>query len=251
MFYFCFIGKINALFRGKFFKFLTETFNIVKKLLVYQNNTAFKTNPRYSEFSIEKIGLVAFKDDTTEIKYTGSIDRIDEWGEGKIVLDYKTGRVSGDFNEIYYGKKIQIYIYMKALLEDGTSIPAGVFYVPISAKYEKDSSKQDEETDEALTKGIFLGYYAKDQTEGVFDPEFVKKKSGGVSTQTMHNMIEYAHEVAQNALGEIMSGYIEKKPDDSGCKYCPFSDICSVYSQKKSRYTKGATVKLFKDESEK
>ena len=38
----------------------------------------------------------------------GKIDRVDECGEYKRIIDYKTGDISSDLASVYYGKKIQL-----------------------------------------------------------------------------------------------------------------------------------------------
>lgn len=87
-------------------------------------------------------GLLNFRfPDGTSMALTGRIDRVDtcESDDGMTyvkVIDYKTGNVVFDINQVYYGLQLQLVLYLneaveKLKKEQRNPVPAGIFYYQV------------------------------------------------------------------------------------------------------------------------
>ena len=77
-----------------------------------------------------------------QLELEGKVDRVDGWIDNDDlylrVADYKTGRTKFNLTDVWYGKGIQMLIYLFALEKEGGEhygkdkkiIPAGVLYSP-------------------------------------------------------------------------------------------------------------------------
>ncbi len=171
----------------------------------------------------------------------GKIDRIDLYDNNIVVIDYKTGNVKPKLTEVFFGEKIQLYIYLYALKSKGYR-PVAAFYQHIDAGF----TKEDENA--FAYKGQFIN---SPDVIDMFDPEFKEKqeseilplttdKKGNVkvigdaynkntmlSEDAFQNVIEYSKKLIEKADKLIKEGYIEAKPLDEHCKYCKAKNICS------------------------
>ena len=74
------------------------------------------------------------------LSLTGVADRVDGWlHDGKLylrVVDYKTGRKEFSLSDVWYGRNLQMLLYLFTLSDGGASrygseiVPAGVMYIP-------------------------------------------------------------------------------------------------------------------------
>ena len=196
-------------------------------------------------------------DEEDEFLLKGKIDRVDIYKKNVIIIDYKTGNVdkSSDFDKIYLGLKIQLYIYLAAFLESGYKA-RGVFYLPIALNYNKDDKYYDfrlnghfdasKEGIEMIDKEILneanatakaiesdivnFSIKAKDNQINI-----TKNKKFGLEQDDFGAISDYALKVTKKAIGEIKSGYIEKKPYESSCKYCDYLIICGGVDEENER----------------
>lgn len=210
-------------------------------------------------------------------KVSGKIDRIDTYLNNIVVIDYKTGKVKPELKEIFFGEKIQLYIYLYALKNLGYT-PIGAFYQHLNARYAK---KGD-------ARYAYLGQF--DITSGldIIDPEFktrglseilpIKKaekkkkpkkkevsaaENGGIGKEdierinadvpTTANMcmnkeefetlIEYSYKLLEKADAYIRAGFISPSPLKDKCEYCLTKNICNV----KDNQCRSMTAKTIKD----
>ncbi len=175
------------------------------------------------------------------IRLNGSIDRVDTFGKHARVIDYKTGSTNFSYSDLYYGKKIQLAIYMKVLIENGYR-PSGLFYLPLSSSWADNefSNRLDGPFD--ASEDIILAHdrRALDGGKSTVIPVSSKIKADG-SVSLYNNMYlrteeelsvvcDYAEKVASQAVAEIFSGSVAPSPAKSGqgvsCDYCDFRSAC-------------------------
>lgn len=170
-----------------------------------------------------------------EIPLRGKIDRIDILNDRFLVIDYKTYK-SADISlkDIYYGKKIQLYVYMEAAAKGLQKRPVGVFYLPVFDGYVKAGDnvfkyKGQILDDEEVAKEIDSLYVSDKKGSAV---PYVKTR-GGVLNPDVHLNPEdfetfgnYALRIMEKGASEIASGYVKPAPCDKACDFCTYREIC-------------------------
>lgn len=189
------------------------------------------------------------------VKLEGIIDRVDVCGNAARVIDYKTGKAEFDLADLYFGKKIQLPIYLHVLSLNGYT-PAGMFYFPFSSKFGMDDNYY-------RLDGPYSAEYAVDMDVKLNDAEYVsdvikaktlsaksmneyktgKKKAKNaaaeyglynynvcVDRQTLECMSEYALKVLTQGALEMLGGYCApsplKKKKECECDYCEMKEVC-------------------------
>ncbi len=203
-------------------------------------------------------------------KLTGRIDRVDVAevnGEHFIkIIDYKSGNVKFDINDVYFGLQLQLLAYMDALVKNGREVfgagtlsghmrPGGVFYFHIDDPMIQTEEALTTEKLEALLLSSFKmsGLTVKDETvvraidrevnghSGVL-PVYLTgngfgKASQAVSPQDFDHLRQFVgqkmQQVGQSLLGGDISIAPYKKADGStGCDFCGFKAICQIEAMK-------------------
>lgn len=177
------------------------------------------------------------------IRLMGEIDRIDLYKDFARVIDYKTGQTHFSYSDLYFGRKIQLMIYMRVLIENGYR-PAGFFYFPFSVSW------RDDEFSHRLT-GAFNAseeiLYALDNSlayggkSAVIEASVKADKTGALklnktgracAESRLAALSEYAEAVAGRAAEEIASGCIIPSPAESGgrraCAFCDYAAVCGA-----------------------
>ncbi len=184
---------------------------------------------------------------TENIYLKGKIDRIDIYNNYFRIIDYKSGNADASLSELYYGKKLQLFLYGLAIENAIGKKLSGTFYLPIKNVVEK------VDNDENIYK--LMGFYT-DNTElaDIYDinltsnlkSNFVNmslKKDGSFSKRSekvltdneMENMLNYSKNISIKALKEICSGTFNASPlkfdgTTNACTYCPYLVLCSKSS---------------------
>ena len=173
-----------------------------------------------------------------KITLRGIIDRVDTFGNYARVIDYKTGNVPKgkfDFSELYYGKKIQLMLYMKILKENGYS-PAGMFYFPFSVSWDDNEFSHRlsgvYNGDETITFALDNALENAGSKSAVINAR--RKKSGdgfiqnkyAFSTVGLEKLSEYAFAALKKAAAEIVSGETRRSPYAGFCRYCAYKAVC-------------------------
>ena len=184
---------------------------------------------------------------TDSISLKGKIDRIDIFENHFRIIDYKSGNPDANLQELYYGKKLQLFLYALAVTNATNKQLSGIFYLPIKNVVEKSSN------DENIYK--LLGFYTDDlNLAKAYDKnlttnrksEFVNmnltsdgnlsKRSNKVLTSAeMNNLLNYAKNISINALRQIEKGKFNPSPikfdsKHNSCTYCPYLALCSRFS---------------------
>ena len=170
------------------------------------------------------------------LNFVGYIDRVDRYKNYVRIIDYKTGEVDGILKDLYYGKKLQLLLYGKVACEKLKSECAGLYYFDCKSKFKKKDAKTK------LLNGITLRdneiVYATDYRldEEKFRSDLIgaEKKAKkddfdfkyGNFVTDFQKYFDYAVAVSEKAIGEMQEGYIEPKPLEDECQFCPYVSVC-------------------------
>ena len=190
---------------------------------------------------------------------SGFVDRVDtaEIGGKKYIriIDYKTGADVFELGNVANGIKIQMLLYLSAILKNGSQrysdglvlLPAGVLYVPSTPKSAAGAVSNDTEISNGINdqnknfrmKGLLINDVTvlsamEEGPAGKFIPASVKKSSPNdfsayssvVSVDEFENILKYIDICIKNTGVEIYSGNIDAMPTGDACKYCDYSSVC-------------------------
>lgn len=213
----------------------------IRDIICEQDNSNFKIGQVESYVGGKN---VLFEFGGRKIAFGGIVDRIDRYNNKVIVVDYKTGKAEHEIEDIIFGNKIQIFVYLKTLEETRGVEAVGALYYPISAKRKKKNQK------------TFLGFLVEDELdafdktlrqEGCSKALGVKLKKDGtlssnktvISRQEFSNLMNIAKSVMEQNLKNISEGFISPSPLNTGklpCEYCKFLGICKFDSDGGNKY---------------
>ena len=181
-----------------------------------------------------------------KVKLVGRADRIDECENYFRIIDYKTGTTDNLLKQLYFGSKLQLFLYSKFARETFGKDCAGVFYFNAKFDFESDTNKQ-----EKLLKGL-----CKNDSDSLkfFDKNLQEKvgskllsislgsdgqiKGNAVAKDSFEKYEEYACKISNKAVDEILDGFIAAKPNSDSCKYCPYIFLCKYESLQGQRQNK-------------
>lgn len=224
---------------------VNEAIRFITHLREMDNNSKFV--PSYFEKSFgEKSNLPALPL-TDKIGLRGQIDRIDIFEDYFRIIDYKSGNADANFAELYYGKKLQLFLYALAIQNATGKKLSGTFYLPIQNIVEK------AEKNENVYK--LMGFYTdNDSLSSAYDINIAQnlkspyvnmtlKKDGTLSKRSdkvltdsdMQLLLDYAKQLSLTALQNISCGQFKASPlkfnkQKNACKYCPYLTLCSKSS---------------------
>jgi len=187
----------------------------------------------------------------------GSIDRVDGWlHDGKLyvkVVDYKTGAKSFDLSDVWYGKGLQMLIYLLALQTCGEGryghpvAPAGFLYTRLSNEmavmaHDVDDAKLAAKlVGKAKRSGMILDDAAvveamsRGKGDGYLPVKFTKD---GTLTGNSLVTLEQLGALARHVEGllarmgdEIRNGTVDADPafhneQDLACVHCDYFEVC-------------------------
>lgn len=189
-------------------------------------------------------------------KLRGFVDRVDLWKSGSSdyfrVVDYKTGKKTFDYCDIFNGYGLQMLVYLFALqdlaaeLVGEHAIPAGVQYFPARVPlipadgYLTEEEAQKERMKLWKRKGLLLRdervLAAMENTDAPIRMPYVRKKDGSISGdladyQQFVLLKKYLYFKLGKMVDEIASGNVEPNPYTRGmshnaCTYCPYGAVC-------------------------
>lgn len=203
-----------------------------------------------------------------EVKLVGKIDRVDKAEiDGMTyyrVVDYKTGRIDLDINDVYNGLKIQLLTYLDAVLTLEESrmhkkaMPGAMVYLSIDdpimdggKKITMENLKEEvlktlkmkgiiikdlkvvKEMDRTIENGgtssvipVTLNKPKKGETEAAFSA----KNTSVLSYSGFNNLNQHMKEKVKEICTEMLDGIIQITPCKNGksfyCDFCEFSSIC-------------------------
>ena len=241
-------SKVNAL---QLEALKNEACRLCYAVLKGFSNTGFK--PTQAELRFCENGkLPAVKFENTNVVLEGKIDRVDKCGDYIRLVDYKTGQIDLGIDNLYYGKKIQLFAYLLSVIQDGKYKPAGVFYLPVRSAFKKNTNI----IESYKLQGYFCGddeiVYEMDQNLSLDNPKsmlidvslsknkenislgkkVIKPQSHILKNNELEKLAGYTKELANKAILQIENGEILASPlEMSGsmaCDYCPFKSACKI-----------------------
>ena len=226
----------NATEKNSLIAFFKHQLYIIFNDIVREINASY-FRPKYLEKRLDSIVL----GEKFKVNMSGKADRIDECGDYFRIIDYKTGRTGNLVKELYYGEKLQLFLYQRIVKNMLNKVPAGVFYFNAKYSYEKN------EDDRQILKGLaenneeILSLF--DKNIGTTSSPIIalyKNKDGiikgsAVIKESLAEYEDYAYKIASKAVDEIASGYIEPKPHKKSCEYCKYRSICGFEEVKGTR----------------
>lgn len=199
---------------------------ILKNVIKEQKNSDFR--PFLLEYRVKE----KFEDN---LNFEGFADRVDKFGDYFRIIDYKTGETKSVLSDLYYGKKLQLFLYADCIQRATKLKPAGVFYFDCQTKYKKNEGKllkgvilKSNEIVEAMDtrlktqniKSDIIGFHRKNTDENGFSYKW------GLACEDFSDNLKYAREISKVAIKEIESGYVKDKPFKDSCEKCQYLSIC-------------------------
>ncbi len=231
-------------------KFLEDTASkmTVKRVLLECKKYCYKTFLSFSSSDLKDIKTeVSFGDDIRdgypainllngEVKIKGKIDRVDENEKYFRVVDYKTGSTDSTDKSLFAGTKLQLFLYgsaVKGKYKNGEKIPVGLYYLPISDKYEKLEDKNscladgrtvnDKDAILSQDKNFFNNGNSEFMPIKIDDKGNVKNT---LKEEQLSSYLDYAVSVSELAVSQLKDGVIVPSPYGKTCEYCDYKGIC-------------------------
>lgn len=189
------------------------------------------------------------------LKIIGTVDRVDGWLSGdKLYLrvaDYKTGKKQFSLSDVWYGRGIQMLIYLFMLAEQGKArygkdiVPAGILYspardillsMPRSASDEEIAAKR---ADTLRRSGLILSdEQVISAMENSSDTKYIPVKfkdgvpSGSLATAAqLGDLSRYVKKLLEDMGDCLRRGSIDANPlikgrDEGPCAFCPYTEAC-------------------------
>ena len=187
-----------------------------------------------------------------DFRLTGIADRVDGWIRGDSlflrVVDYKTGRKKFSLSDVWYGRNMQMLLYLFAVCDHAealygrAALPAGVLYLPAREELLQFDHAPDEEEAASVRRkgkrrsGLVLDdpalIEAWEQGEDKqYIPVRVLRSDPLVSLEQMGLLRRHVESSLREMAKEIRSGSIDVHPSyvsesDNACRNCPYHRIC-------------------------
>lgn len=221
----------------------------MKRFLAFQIKTILKNICLEMQNSFFKPVLLEEKVESElgGLKFAGKIDRIDEAGDFFRIVDYKTGKPKSLLKDLYYGDKLQLFLYSLVAGQRLHKTCGGVFYFDCRFNYEESESgkailkglaENDDENLKQFDKNIF------ENGKSVILPLAVSKTKNktftgrAIAKKPLSFYQQYALKIATKALDVIKEGFTEAKPDENSCRNCIYGALCGYRKEQGERIKK-------------
>lgn len=193
---------------------------------------------KYSKFKPIFLEKKIFDKFYKDFNLVGFVDRVDKNGNYFRIFDYKTGKTDSIKKELFYGKKLQLFLYAQSVAKSEKLDCAGVYYFDCQTKF----SKKDQHTNmlNGITKksndivlltddrlcldGFKSDIIGASLKKSAKKDEFAYK--GGNFVDNFDDLFGYAKKISSNAMDEIDLGFVEAKPIKGACMFCPYFSVC-------------------------
>ena len=221
----------------------------MKRFLAFQIKTILKNVCLEMQNSFFKPVLLEEKVESElgGLKFAGKIDRIDEAGDFFRIIDYKTGKPKSLLKDLYYGDKLQLFLYSLVAGQRLHKTCGGVFYFDCRFNYEESESgkailkglaENDDENLKQFDKNIF------ENGKSVILPLAISKTKNktftgrAIAKKPLSFYQQYALKIATKALDAIKEGFTEAKPDENSCRNCIYGALCGYRKEQGERIKK-------------
>lgn len=240
-----------------FVQLSSQAVYVVKNLVANMQMTKFRPYKLEAYFgNTSRGGLKGMEIDNgyRKLSFVGVIDRIDRYKDRAIIIDYKS-KYNIDFapSNIIYGDRIQLFVYLNALLNNECLTPQGVFYLLMNNRFIKGGDDFEKRfmhkgfvnSDENLVNDLDKGFESGGNFSSLVYPikrkvtkdnaSLEAQKSGyALSTEQFKKTCDYVIKLTSKAAKEIEEGYIAKSPlaiepkddDIKVCAYCNYRNVC-------------------------
>lgn len=207
---------------------IDEAVRVINGLNYLDENSAFVPFKFEHEFKGDK----ALKLKNVEI--VGKIDRTDVSGDMARIVDYKSGKANSNLKELYYGNKLQLFLYSLAIENELNKKVVGGFYLPLHNKYTRDVKNNYSLNGYFVNEDFVIRAMDKNVQAGerseIVDVSLTKdfKARSMPDNAQMENLKTYSKQISEKAVEEIKSGFIKPSPLDysNACEYCPYTQTC-------------------------
>lgn len=230
---------------------------IVSELWNEMQETSFEIAEVELEFGpTGQMPPVPIPGDLLKAQLMGKVDRIDVWNDENTkyirIVDYKTGKKSFDYCDVFNGIGLQLFLYLYALEDQGSDVLqgkpliAGVEYFPARVPFvltDGDVDEAEAETLHAKTfkrKGLILSdekvLFALENSEKPKRLPYSRKKDGAVSGDVataaqFRALKKYIYHFLGNMVKDIESGNVKPNPytrgnEHNACQFCPYGTVC-------------------------
>ncbi len=201
------------------------------------------------------------------MRTVGSVDRLDTFEKNQRiyvkVVDYKSGAQKLQLLSLYYGKQLQLVLYLNAAMEqlkkkhpDKEIVPAGIFYFHLdNPMVDVDKNLSEHATEEevlaellnqmkpnGLISGDPMVYEHMDHdlianTKSLVVPVTLKKDrsvsaaaTSVIREEDFYHLSRFVEESMLRSGRRMMDGDIAVEPyrrkNETGCSYCSFRSVC-------------------------
>lgn len=203
---------------------------------------------------------IRFESNGVTISLSGFVDRVDGWEkDGRLylrVVDYKTGRKSFDWSDVFHGMGLQMLVYLAALEREGGHLfgkeilPAGVLYLPAREAVISGTPDMEEEAirstveKELCRRGVVVDdpevIDAMERPDGEgyhYLPLKLSSRTGAISGETLVSaeklgrLEKHVEQVLRDLSAEMARGTITADPfwrgaQKNACLYCDYAAAC-------------------------
>ena len=197
------------------------------------------------------------------MRTVGRVDRVDTYeNENQVyvkVIDYKSGHTKFQLLQLYYGRQLQLVVYLNAAMEKVKQehpgkevLPAGIFYYHLDdPMVETEEALSEQEILTEVLKQLRLNGLVSLEPEAYthMDRELPEKRTSDVipislnqdlsvsrraprrrPTENFEKLSAYVQEQIRQAADAILAGEIDVNPyrlgDQTGCDYCEYRSVC-------------------------
>lgn len=216
-----------------------------------QKHSAFKN--KYNEKYFDNIAELSTTIDGVTIYVKGFIDRVDVCDNMFALIDYKTGADKFTYTDLRSGKKLQLFVYVRAVNSMSDKLPVCTCYLPIR----NDFVVSKENINPYKFKGVFSDSLADlklldenfdDKTLSSIGLNFnkdgsIEKRSAiyALSKNDIMRLSDIAFDMVVQAVDKILHGDISINPlytssGVSACNRCRYHGICNFSTLYQNRY---------------
>ena len=169
----------------------------------YQEASAFRPFELEKSFEFELPGH-----GVSPLKLRGKIDRLDVFNNQAMVIDYKTGSIKFNLEDVYKGHSLQLPIYAMAIMEEKKYQLTACELFSL-----KDNKRQ--------------GMYIKGK--GLAELNYLSSRQRLLELEEFSSLLDTVKGHLQNVVADLESGKITRTPKDNECDpYCAYKNVCRV-----------------------